>query len=206
MSYRRERSDPSIERTWRVWLEAHRGVLASSGLPLDLYSSRVAWEDFLSTGNAVFGSGSGRREFDFNALTVSQQQQLHDFLERVVGAEEPTPGLLGFLRVRAACGWQPPFTGAGPTQLGREPSPALAQCPCCDYFSLPCQGEYEICEVCFWEDDGGDVGDLDRYSGPNHMTLREGRDNFRRIGACDERALAHVLPAADRVRLQRVPR
>ncbi|WP_438000131.1 CPCC family cysteine-rich protein [Sorangium sp. So ce185] len=80
------------------------------------------------------------------------------------------------------------------------------QCPCCDYFSLPCRGEYEICEVCFWEDDGGALGDLDEYSGPNHMTLREGRDNFRRIGACDDRALAHVLPVADRVRFRRVPR
>ncbi|WP_437729449.1 CPCC family cysteine-rich protein [Sorangium sp. So ce861] len=63
-----------------------------------------------------------------------------------------------------------------------------------------------VCEVCLWEDDGGALGDLDEHSGPNHMTLREGRDNFRRIGACDARALAHVLPVADRVRFRRVPR
>lgn len=30
----------------------------------------------------------------------------------------------------------------------------LYQCPCCDYFSLDDRGEYGICSVCFWEDDG----------------------------------------------------
>ena len=56
---------------------------------------------------------------------------------------------------------------------------SLYQCPCCDYFSLDDRGEYSICSVCFWEDSGWDVDCPDKYSGPNHMTLREGRRNFR---------------------------
>lgn len=45
------------------------------------------------------------------------------------------------------------------------------QCYCCGYFTIEERGQYEICDVCFWEDDGCD--DLLRHSGPNHMTLEE---------------------------------
>ena len=26
-------------------------------------------------------------------------------------------------------------------------------CPCCGYQSLDSDGDYDICEICFWEDD-----------------------------------------------------
>ncbi len=67
----------------------------------------------------------------------------------------------------------------------------LAECPCCEYRSLPAQGEYEICPVCFWEDDG--TSDLDSISGPNHLTLREARLNVERFGAVTADATRHVL-------------
>ncbi|WP_415798287.1 CPCC family cysteine-rich protein [Comamonas aquatilis] len=76
----------------------------------------------------------------------------------------------------------------------------LFQCPCCDYFSLKDRGEYSICKLCFWEDDGRNPDQLDVYSGPNHMTLREGRHNFQAFGACDRRMLKSVLPATERAR------
>jgi hypothetical protein len=68
------------------------------------------------------------------------------------------------------------------------------QCPCCDYYTLSSRGNYDICPICFWEDDGVDLDDLDSYSGPNHMTLKEGRENFKSFGACDLAMLKHVLP------------
>ena len=206
MSYRHKRTDHVAERAWRAWLEAHRDMLASSGLPLELYSSRVSWEDFLSSGLTVFASGHDRRELDFNAPTVSQQQKLLALLEHLVGAHEPPPGLLSFLRVRAAASWKFPLAATEPAQHEGEPPTGPVQCPCCDYFSLSSQGEYEICNVCFWEDDGVNLGDLDQWSGPNHMTLRDARENFCRIGACDDRAVAHVLPEADGGRFRWVPR
>ena len=67
----------------------------------------------------------------------------------------------------------------------------LERCPCCGYRTLNERGQYFICPVCFWEDTGSD--DIDQYSGPNHMTLREGRENFQKIGACDEAMLEHVV-------------
>lgn len=74
------------------------------------------------------------------------------------------------------------------------------QCPCCDYFSLARRGEYEICRVCFWEDSGQDLDRLDQHSSPNHMTLREGRQNFFEFGACEQQMLKNVLPAEKRTK------
>ena len=68
------------------------------------------------------------------------------------------------------------------------------QCPCCDYFSLEQRGQYDICKVCFWEDDGLDLDQLDQISGPNHMSLREARKNFATFGACDQKMLKNVIP------------
>lgn len=83
--------------------------------------------------------------------------------------------------------------GSGPRRLA---------CPCCGYETLVERGAYEICRVCFWEDTGSD--DLDTFSGPNHTTLREGRESFDRIGASREADLKHVGPDA-RQRFARSP-
>lgn len=73
------------------------------------------------------------------------------------------------------------------------------QCPCCDYFTLASRASYEICQVCYWEDDGQDLDAPDAVSGPNHITLRQGRRNFVKLGACDQAAVSLVIPAAERV-------
>ncbi|MED7666585.1 hypothetical protein GXB78_05090 [Pseudomonas moraviensis subsp. stanleyae] len=52
----------------------------------------------------------------------------------------------------------------------------LEICPCCNYHTLAALGNYEICDLCGWEDIG--ISDLDTYSGPNHMTLREAKEIF----------------------------
>ena len=49
----------------------------------------------------------------------------------------------------------------------------LFKCPCCQYKTLDMRGEYEICPVCQWEDDGNDDDSLYRYSSPNRMPLFE---------------------------------
>jgi hypothetical protein len=98
-------------------------------------------------------------------------------------------------------GWNAGAVGRDIVRRGAFPGEeggAVKQCPCCDYFTLDTRGQYDICPICFWEDDGLDVDALDTHSGPNHLTLREARANFARLGACDEAALAHVLPAERR--------
>ena len=66
------------------------------------------------------------------------------------------------------------------------------ECPCCGYYTLSEAGKYDICPVCFWEDDG--TRSLDEVSGPNHITLRLAMENYERYGACDERVLEYVRP------------
>ncbi|WP_299071480.1 CPCC family cysteine-rich protein [uncultured Paraglaciecola sp.] len=70
----------------------------------------------------------------------------------------------------------------------------LVACPCCNYLTLPQLGMYEICEVCFWEDDGAQ--NPDDYSKPNHIFLRQEQDNFLTIGACDELGACYVTKQA----------
>lgn len=70
------------------------------------------------------------------------------------------------------------------------------RCPCCHYKTLEERGGYDICPVCFWEDDGQDDQDADtvRVITPNHMSLTQGRENYRRFGVSQERLIPHVRP------------
>jgi hypothetical protein len=72
-------------------------------------------------------------------------------------------------------------------------------CPCCGFRTLPERGGYDICPVCFWEDDGQDDHDADIVrGGPNYsLSLACARLNFKRIGACEERVLQHVRKPTD---------
>jgi hypothetical protein len=68
------------------------------------------------------------------------------------------------------------------------------RCPCCKFKTLHGRGGFETCPVCFWEDDGQDEADAERIlGGPNrNLSLRQAQENFKRIGASDERWNANV--------------
>lgn len=70
------------------------------------------------------------------------------------------------------------------------------RCPCCGYKTLDERGGYDICPVCFWEDDGQDDADADTIrGGPNgRLSLTQARENYQKIGACEERFLKDVRP------------
>jgi hypothetical protein len=69
-----------------------------------------------------------------------------------------------------------------------------ARCPCCGYRTLEAGADYEICPVCFWEDDGqGDEDADDVRGGPNYeVSLTQARQNFREFGASSRRVLQHI--------------
>lgn len=73
-----------------------------------------------------------------------------------------------------------------------QPEPHLP-CHCCDCLTICERGRYEICSVCFWEDDPGQTPDFDE-GGANPLSLDEARRNFRAIGACEPNMLPHVRP------------
>lgn len=62
-------------------------------------------------------------------------------------------------------------------------------CPCCRFLTLDERGGFDICEVCFWEDDGQDDHDaVVVRGGPNGaLSLEQARKNFAIYGACEER-------------------
>jgi len=71
---------------------------------------------------------------------------------------------------------------------------SLYHCPFCGCRTLTERAGYELCPVCFWEDDGQDSHNADEVRGGSNgsLSLTEARRNFRDFGACDRKALNHV--------------
>jgi hypothetical protein len=71
------------------------------------------------------------------------------------------------------------------------------RCLCCGYRTLSTPGAFELCPVCWWQDDGQDESDADVVrGGPNGtLSLTSARANFRQCGASDPRFRGRVRPA-----------
>jgi uncharacterized protein YjbI with pentapeptide repeats len=67
-------------------------------------------------------------------------------------------------------------------------------CPCCSSLTLSTRGGFEICEVCYWEDDEQDDADADVvHGGPNgKLSLTEARNNYAELRVCDALFSANV--------------
>jgi len=58
-------------------------------------------------------------------------------------------------------------------------------CPCCGHLTLAEEppGTYEVCPVCFWEDDAAQAADPDLAGGANPVSLVQARQNYEAFGA-----------------------
>jgi hypothetical protein len=58
-------------------------------------------------------------------------------------------------------------------------------CACCGFLTISDKeyGTFEICPVCFWEDDNVQFNNIDYEGGANEESLREARQNFKKFGA-----------------------
>ena len=67
-------------------------------------------------------------------------------------------------------------------------------CPCCGYKTLDEEppGTFEICPICFWEDDNVQFDDPDYKGGANDVSLREAQINFEKLGAYEEDKMKFV--------------
>jgi hypothetical protein len=63
----------------------------------------------------------------------------------------------------------------------------LESCPCCGYKTIEERGNYDICKVCWWEDDGQDNEHSEKImGGPNYgISLVMGRYNYLIYGLYD---------------------
>jgi len=81
------------------------------------------------------------------------------------------------------------------------------QCDCCDYYTVTAGHDYEICPVCYWEQDWQGVSEPDEQSGANHgLTLRDGRRNFLAIGVCAAQFKSNVVTTLEREKYRHVAR
>ena len=68
------------------------------------------------------------------------------------------------------------------------------RCPCCGFYTfdyIP-DGSYDICKVCFWEDDPFQLQNPAYEGGANKVSLIQARKNFLEYGACDVKMLPYV--------------
>lgn len=62
-------------------------------------------------------------------------------------------------------------------------------CPCCGYKTLTAFRSYDICTICFWEDDAVQSDDPDFEGGANRASLRQAQQNFIGFGACEKECI-----------------
>lgn len=68
------------------------------------------------------------------------------------------------------------------------------KCPCCGYYTFLEEptGNYDICPVCYWEDDPIQAEDPDYEGGANTVSLNKARENYKNFGACEEKMIKYV--------------
>ncbi len=68
------------------------------------------------------------------------------------------------------------------------------RCPCCGYITLTTNEplDYEICPICFWENDPIQNDDENYRGGANTISLSEARANFVNLGASQKRFICVV--------------
>ncbi len=65
-------------------------------------------------------------------------------------------------------------------------------CPCCGYLVfVERPGSYDICPICFWEDDLSQLR-FPTTSGANHLSLILAQQNYADEGVCEPGFLSHV--------------
>lgn len=69
----------------------------------------------------------------------------------------------------------------------------LYPCACCGYLTRleADYGTFDICPVCFWQDEYVDDPD-EETGGANPISLNEAKKNFIKYGACDEKYINYV--------------
>lgn len=77
--------------------------------------------------------------------------------------------------------------------IKKKDEPKKYKCPCCGYFTFEKKERtYDICPVCFWEDDPEQYNNPTLHSAANHVSLAEARINYKHFAACDPEMRKYV--------------
>lgn len=68
------------------------------------------------------------------------------------------------------------------------------RCPCCGCYTYKEEpnGNYDICPVCFWEDDPMAYDDPEQDSSCNHVSLTQAKHNDLDFAACHPDMIQYV--------------
>ena len=71
-------------------------------------------------------------------------------------------------------------------------------CPCCEKLTLdePTHETWDICPVCFWEDDRVQFEDPSFAGGANDVSLLAARKNYSEFGASERKFIDRVRVAS----------
>ena len=98
------------------------------------------------------------------------------------------------MKPRSADGGAGALATISASNLAHSPDGYLRACPCCGNRTLAdlCPGSYEVCPVCYWEDDLAQFNNPELCGGANRVSLTQARKNYVEFGACEREALSHV--------------
>ena len=71
-------------------------------------------------------------------------------------------------------------------------------CVCCGHLTFSADswpGSFNLCPVCFWEDDLTQLEEPFYEGGANTISLAQAQVNYQAFGACDKRGIPFVKPA-----------
>ncbi|KEQ12214.1 CPCC family cysteine-rich protein [Endozoicomonas numazuensis] len=73
------------------------------------------------------------------------------------------------------------------------------QCSCCNYLTLSSNSDssFDICPVCYWENDCIQNENPDYEGGANDISLNQAKENYKKYGASDKRFLTYVRPPSE---------
>lgn len=127
---------------------------------------------------------SGRFIGTVPGLSIHVKAESKD--EAIGALRQAIPAHLEAMRAKGLDAPPPPFV---------EAVEIRHTCPCCGFKTLnePPPGTYDICSVCFWEDDPVQFDDPDYEGGANRVSLRQAQRDFRRYGVSELRFKPLVL-------------
>lgn len=80
--------------------------------------------------------------------------------------------------------------------IKKRDEPKKYKCPCCGYYTFDKKERtYDICPVCFWEDDPEQYANPLMPNGANHVALATARVNYKHFAACDPEMKKYVRGA-----------
>lgn len=75
----------------------------------------------------------------------------------------------------------------------KKDEPKKYKCPCCGHFTFEKKDRtYDICPVCFWEDDPEQYKNPTLHNGANRLSLAEAKVNYKHFSASDPELLKYV--------------